>query len=785
MFMKLIYKTYDNGRIVIWLFLAQYLVILLIPIMAMFFVYKSTVNAVTSELAENNYMLLDKSKSAVEQDLSTINMAFQQIENDPTVLNFKSISSPFEGSNVIKVNSLMKRLDNYRLCDNLIYDYYVVFDGNGAVISPYSSSTLNDFYDICFSYPSVSRDTWYREWLSDCRNRYMTFLPAAKVTHFRQTGLMVTVIKPVKYCKQYEGITVVMLLSDSQLKNQLGSVYTEKQAQSSVFIVDGNGGIITTTSAGKTGKDYSSAVRNNYKGFSEGRGDKRISVDGQEMLLTYTAPNDLGWRYVSVQPLGITFAKASYIKKIIFVIVIADLLAGLFVISLLMRVNGQPARRLLIMAVRSQQHVEKPGIRFFEVIQDAFSNLSTKYDDVSSKLQYQKSFLCLSFFDRLFSGGLKSPDEADILMANCGIDIRARYYTVALLCVNGYEEIVTDEEFDMLNQKMLNMKAGLSYLPDANKSLYFHEIERDKVALLILGGYCTHEERNEEICRVLKCVQEIIAQINDVDASLYVGVTCDSIMKVPLSLETARQCASFDRSEKGSGNIVWYDEIGDAFTGYYYPRAMETRIVNSVLGGNKTETLEILDEIYEENQKKRHMPIGMVRLLIYELYGTLLRIMDNGNMGKNHSFFKRIYSEMEEIGQPAYRDNMLRRLKDVYADACSMILQNKNESDIVQNVIEYLKKHYMEADLSLTGLTDKFKISQAYLSKQFKDATNYTVYEYLEKIRIEKACALLSEGNLPVKKIAEKVGYVSSNTFCRAFKRKSGVRAGDYREMGM
>lgn len=783
MLAKWIHKTYDSGRIVIWLFLAQYLAILLIPLVSMFIIYHSTVRTVTDELAENNFMLLDKGKNAVEQDLSRMDMAFQQIENDPTVLNFKNVAEPYKGSGVIRVKSLQRVLENYRLCDSLIYDYYLLYDGNQAVISPYASATLDTFYNTCFSYPAMTRDVWQKQWTTTYRSRYMTFLPAARISHFNQTGSMVTVIKPVRYFNQYEGITVVMLLNNSQLQKQLRSIYTEEQLRSAAFIVDDSGRILTCTADGPTEQAYAPSVLKNAESFGEGRGNRQVPVNGQTMLLTYTAKDEYGWRYVSVQPLDSAFARASYIKNIITVLMAVDLAASLFIIGFLVRINGRPAQELLMMAMQSQQETGEKSLKIFDVIQSAFSNLTHQYDSVSRKLQWQSSYLRTAFFDRLFGVGFRTEEEMISLMANAGLDLRAAWYTVVLLCINGYEDIMSDEEFDQLNQKMLSLETGLSCLPDTDEDLYFHRIENNQLTLLIPGNGGTQEERREEIRRALRPVQDVIKRSEGADVSLYVGSSCDGLMKVPLSAESAAQCMLFDRTKGGSGDIVWYEDIGGAFTGYYYPRVMESRLVSGILSGNERESLAVIDEIYEENHTVRRLPIGMLRLLMYELYGTMLRVMDSGSGGKNSDFIRRLYAEMEEIGQHRHGDTLIARVKETYAYGCSLTAQNKQDSGLVGNVVRYLKQHYREADLTLTTLTENFEISQAYLSRQFKDSTGFTVYEYLEKMRIQEACRLLSEGSASVKKIAEEVGYVSSNTFCRAFKRITGVRASDYRRM--
>lgn len=66
--------------------------------------------------------------------------------------------------------------------------------------------------------------------------------------------------------------------------------------------------------------------------------------------------------------------------------------------------------------------------------------------------------------------------------------------------------------------------------------------------------------------------------------------------------------------------------------------------------------------------------------------------------------------------------------------------------------------------------------------KIFKNITGDTFHNILNKQRIEVACNLLSETNLPISEIAQKVGLCEPKTFCRVFKSIVGITPGAYRK---
>lgn len=101
--------------------------------------------------------------------------------------------------------------------------------------------------------------------------------------------------------------------------------------------------------------------------------------------------------------------------------------------------------------------------------------------------------------------------------------------------------------------------------------------------------------------------------------------------------------------------------------------------------------------------------------------------------------------------------------------ASSQSYMHKKAAEIVQ----YINEHYMEP-ISLNSISENFYISRSYLSKIFKEATTFTLVEYLNNVRIKEAKKLLNKSNLKVTEICEKVGFGSITHFGRIFKEVTG-----------
>jgi len=96
-------------------------------------------------------------------------------------------------------------------------------------------------------------------------------------------------------------------------------------------------------------------------------------------------------------------------------------------------------------------------------------------------------------------------------------------------------------------------------------------------------------------------------------------------------------------------------------------------------------------------------------------------------------------------------------------------------------IVRYINENFMR-DLSLNTLSQRFFISPFYLSHIFKDATGFSLSEYIIQLRILEAKKLLSQTNHSMTRVAELVGFDSSTHFGRTFKKVTTMTPRDYKK---
>lgn len=83
---------------------------------------------------------------------------------------------------------------------------------------------------------------------------------------------------------------------------------------------------------------------------------------------------------------------------------------------------------------------------------------------------------------------------------------------------------------------------------------------------------------------------------------------------------------------------------------------------------------------------------------------------------------------------------------------------------------------------SIAELAALCGISPRHLQRQFLALTGKTVADYMETTRIENAKAILEQGGLPIKAVAQACGFSHPNSFTRAFRRSTGQTPRAYRQ---
>ena len=101
-------------------------------------------------------------------------------------------------------------------------------------------------------------------------------------------------------------------------------------------------------------------------------------------------------------------------------------------------------------------------------------------------------------------------------------------------------------------------------------------------------------------------------------------------------------------------------------------------------------------------------------------------------------------------------------------------MQRAEKLNKINKAIEYINDNYAE-DISTSFLSETVHISVWHFCRLFKEVTGKTPKEYINDIRIDKACGLIKNTDMTVTEIALCCGFGDMNYFSRYFKMRMGM----------
>lgn len=116
----------------------------------------------------------------------------------------------------------------------------------------------------------------------------------------------------------------------------------------------------------------------------------------------------------------------------------------------------------------------------------------------------------------------------------------------------------------------------------------------------------------------------------------------------------------------------------------------------------------------------------------------------------------------------------------------STMKNNSSQSGAVESkintVVEYVVSHYPD-DISLGQAASLAGMSESAFSRKFHKATGNKFVEFVNRVRIGRACIMLAETNNQISTICYEVGFNNVANFNRQFSRFKGKTPGEYRKI--
>ncbi len=197
--------------------------------------------------------------------------------------------------------------------------------------------------------------------------------------------------------------------------------------------------------------------------------------------------------------------------------------------------------------------------------------------------------------------------------------------------------------------------------------------------------------------------------------------------------------------------------------------------------GRKEMYFELLEETLGKLYDKSKHDIQAMNVY-YSIATTILQFITENHLYQKLAFkmgtYKLMNVELHESWEKA-ADYLKELSKVIFA------LLGEKELKITDRalfrVTDYIEKHLGE-DLPLKRLAEEGGFNASYLSRLFRQTFGETITDYVLNKRMEKAKTMLSSSEEKIIDISKATGYISAQSFARAFRSYAGMSPIEYRE---
>lgn len=739
-----------------WFF--SYVIILLIPILSSIIIFFYTNNVVDNQLLVHNETLsrfvMEEYDTVVTENLKVSAML---VSDDATKTLF-TIDKP------LTAEDRMRLYKNYII----VQQYYTQFYNSSSqtsiyfylaecdfIVGDYKSNTYIMKPDDAFLAMYGSR-TMLENWTTALRQEA---LPS-----YLQIGNNTLYIMPYTLNGQYKGAFVIdrenaeatTFISDSK-SSPLGMEYA---------VFDSADNCIYST-------PLLSGINSELLHQSANQSDI-LRLNGKRYILHLNTSTRTGLSYI----VGVSNSDSEQLLKTLRLIEALMIMIPIFICFYLVwfvtKRNYIPLEQVLQEIRPFAPKKASYTANGFELLKNIVSSIVTENIEMNERFMRHSSELRNNMLHELLIGCNDYAAPLDELLSSYDIKFIGDIFAVVVFHIESYEALFTDSE-NISEASKLNMVQFIftnAFEELANKEHSGYMINAGGKPVLIVSFSDENSANADEwLYETVSYLKTFIAE----NFSVYFTAAISNVHKYThgISVAYSEALKALDyKSVMESNTIITQKgfEAANINTGAYaYSYNTEQLLANYITTADYDSAKALVYKLLDSTSSA-----DMRRCLVFNLCSTVIKLLEASSL-ENYSQDIDALIKFETI------DDVKDTLLLVIQRLCESKKEQKS-SKLSARVKSLVEKEYANPGLNIGYIADCLGLHHVYLSSAFKSYTGEGLLDYINKIRIEHSLPLLADLNLSIEDVSAKVGYSTSKTFIRIFKKVKGVTPAKYRE---
>jgi len=768
--------------------LLSYLLILAVPLAVTFLTQARTAAILEKEITDAHLIVLRRIRERMDAQVETAWRLTQEIAFSPRLTALtRGSASPLPGG--YGLYELSRDLRTYRTLYASVEDVYVYLPRIDSIISGAGLVDSRAYHQTYLRDRGIPFEAWHREISLPRKGDFVLFAPdsvadADSIVYVQSTPLLVS--EP--------DANVAISLSKSSFVEDARDIATLNSA--TVLVLDSSDRVI----AASAGPEDRPRLR--YRDLPEQEGLIRVRGGRGPAIGSSTASTLTDWKYVVIVPREAFWRKAEAARRLALAgFFICVLLGGVVVVTSLKR-NYDPVGELVAVMERFQGRNFGREENEFSFIRRAMAQAQEEREKYGIIVAQQDRALKENLLRRLLKGALPPGDTLSDRLFLQGIRLIGDHFLVAALYVGDYDEVFAGDgpqgrdAYEEYRKVQFIMGTAFEELLVARKHRGFAvDVDDMLVVLVNLDLEAAGRARSE-----IEAVAEIAAgRLGDgirVQLLTAVSAVHRGIGEIPQAYAEALQTMEHKRL-LGIEGLSHFEDLADVPRGrYHYPPETERRLINAVRTGEASSAVAIIRDIFDTNFAPGRLSPAAARCLMFDVASTMIKAVDeigDEGIGPTSSAGDSPGADpVERLVACETAQELERELIALVEARCAAVHEEmarrgrgrhrETARRLTENVAELVARQFADPGLDISALARTFDVHPISLSRIFAEETGEGLLDRINRVRIERAKALMSEDpSEPLEEICRKVGYGSTRTFTRAFKRREGVTPGLYK----
>jgi len=705
--------------------LMTYFLILALPLMVSFFVVSGIDRALRLQVEANNRSQLLQMANHVDSNLSELNQLYSSIALNPNVLQLLQRDRAQIPSFYFMLYELRRDMLALSARSQYISDFYIYFRKGSYVMTPQSFVHPQDMF---LQQHAVGGGT-FEEWLDLMRYTDVSGFTSLPFSGSRDRTVYIMPLRAGTFAPSTA--TLVMFVNTERLTNELSAVFDEN------FKVFVNDHIVIDLMP-------------------------HIPHHGQAAAEAYSITSlSSGWVYIyDMIPDNSLYLPMSWI------ILLVCLLFGGIAAIWFSKMSYEPIKALLA-------GEDGSSLRYSEYMQ--IRNTIKRAEQKQAELEInitdrQDEFRSLLLWRLLTLASLKDEQVDQWREAfNLGRDLT---YTLVLISV---KQVTVMPQ----NHKTLQL-----IVSDCVHSTF--ETDNMNMITQIKDTFCCLlpiqiQSENELKSKLTKLRANII-HTYAMDCSVTASEQFADLKNVPRAYKNAMDMMLYcDLTE--NERVLLFTESSQPENLPPLKSNLESPLCHALKMGAKQEAQAYLRKIFSEYFLEEFTAPSLSRILFLNIFTILAKGIRDASVDGAESLLIRL-SQLSGEDIALSTSEIMDELNVIIDETCRRVQESGSQKlkQLHTRMVDYVKHHYHDHELSIASIADDFSLSPTYVSNFFKEQHGGEgLLSFINKTRIEASCDLLANDG-SIEQVAIQSGFASSNTFIKVFKKYMGVTPGAYRK---